>query len=284
MVLGLALSVPGANLMGQVQRGEGSESKWDVLHGCRLVTNQVVDGDSFHVLYKDREYYFRLYFVDAPETDLEFKDQVESQAAYFGIAQSDVARAGNLASRFTRQKLTGRDITVITRWQNGLGRSKMARFYCVALVDGGNLAEELVANGLARIHGVRANWPDGPRSATFNNKLKNLELTAREKKLGVWNQSAFPLATDAPIASSATNRPTKSATSTVSIDVNTATFEELQKLPGIGPKLAERIIAHRPYQTLKDLDAVPGIGPAKLEQLRTLVHVDQLPPGAGKSK
>ncbi|HEX5220431.1 MAG TPA: helix-hairpin-helix domain-containing protein [Verrucomicrobiae bacterium] len=284
MWLGLFIWI-GVSGYAQVRReGGNQEAKWEVLSGCRLVTNQVVDGDSFHVLHKGREYIFRLYFVDSPETDPALKDRVKEQATFFGISTNDLPRAGALASRFTREKLAGKDITVITRWQNAMGRSSLARYYAVLLVNGVNLAEELVANGLARIHGPRANWPDGPRSTVFASRLKNLELAAREKKLGVWNQSAFPLETDAPIAGAATNRSTRSATSPVLIDVNTATFEELLKLPGIGAKLAEQIIAHRPYQTLKDLDVVPGIGPTKLEQLRPLVRVDQLPSGAGKSK
>jgi len=252
----------------QVQRTEGTqESKWEVLSGCRLVTNQVVDGDSFHVLHKGREYIFRLYFVDSPECDPTLKDRIKEQATFFGISPQDVPRAGALASRFSREELTGKDITVIMRWQNALGRSTLARYYAVVLVNGANLAEELVGNGLARIHGPRANWPDGPRSAVFVSQLKNLELTAREKRLGVWDQTAFPLETDAPRADF-----TNQLTSTL-IDVNTASFEELQKLPGIGPKLAERIIAHRPFKDLREFDKVPGVGPAKLKQLEPMIRV-----------
>lgn len=260
----------------QLQRqGERQEPKWEVLSGCRLVTNQVVDGDSFHVLHKDREYIFRLYFVDAPESDAALKDRVEDQAAFFGISKSDIPRAGLLASRFTREKLTGQDITIITRWQNAMGRSSLARFYCVVMVKGENLAELLVANGLGRIKGLRANWPDGPRSATFISKLQNLELDARGKQRGVWDQAAFPLETDAATLDvGTTNAPASAVTAVPAlVDLNSATFEELQKLPGIGPKLAERIIAHRPYNTLEDLDAVPGIGAATMKRLEPLIHI-----------
>lgn len=57
------------------------------------------------------------------------------------------------------------------------------------------------------------------------------------------------------------------------INVNTATAEELDTLPGIGPDKAAAIIANRPYASVEDLDRVPGIGPATLDDLRDRVTV-----------
>jgi phosphatidylserine/phosphatidylglycerophosphate/cardiolipin synthase-like enzyme len=56
-----------------------------------------------------------------------------------------------------------------------------------------------------------------------------------------------------------------------SLNVNTATQQQLEALPGIGPELARRIIAGRPYRQLPDLERVRGLGPSKLEALRGLV-------------
>jgi len=59
----------------------------------------------------------------------------------------------------------------------------------------------------------------------------------------------------------------------VLVEVNGATLEELRQLPGVGPKLAERIIAHRPYRSVDDLEQVPGIGPVTLQRLKPFVSV-----------
>lgn len=59
------------------------------------------------------------------------------------------------------------------------------------------------------------------------------------------------------------------------IDLNAATPEQLDTLPGIGPATAAKIISfrqqHGPFHSVEELDAVPGIGPARIEQLKGLV-------------
>src|SRR5690606_4085217 len=56
------------------------------------------------------------------------------------------------------------------------------------------------------------------------------------------------------------------------VDVNRASGEILQSVPGVGPSLAERIVAHRnqigQFRSIEELDDVPGIGPATLAKLR----------------
>jgi len=59
------------------------------------------------------------------------------------------------------------------------------------------------------------------------------------------------------------------------VSLASATIDQLDELPGIGPVTAQKIVdwrqAHGPLRSVDDLDAIPGIGPARVEQLRDLV-------------
>jgi competence protein ComEA len=67
------------------------------------------------------------------------------------------------------------------------------------------------------------------------------------------------------------------AQSAVAIDLNRATEQELEALPGIGSVLAERIVAHRvetgPFKRVEDLRAVKGIGKKTFEKIRPMLNV-----------
>jgi competence protein ComEA len=78
-----------------------------------------------------------------------------------------------------------------------------------------------------------------------------------------------------PVLSGAAEAGGGSTGSTGLVAINSATAEQLDSLPGIGPSLAQKIIMFResqgPFTSVDQLGDVPGIGPSKLEQLRPLV-------------
>jgi len=59
------------------------------------------------------------------------------------------------------------------------------------------------------------------------------------------------------------------------VQLSTATAEQLDALPGIGPVTAQKIVDYRSqhgaFSSVDELDAIPGIGPARIDQLRKLV-------------
>jgi predicted flap endonuclease-1-like 5' DNA nuclease len=171
----------------------------------------------------------------------------------------------------------------------------------------GDLGEQLVAKGLARIYGRSATPPGASSSAVERQRLKGLEDEAKRLKLGGWaanigvstpqieaphekgnSASVAPFSPSHKIAPSAT--PTAVATPSTSfsvtplpatpipsprkdgdagkLDVNTATEKQLRDLPGIGPVMARRIIDARPFRSADDLKKVNGIGDKKYAEIR----------------
>ncbi len=256
----------------------------------RLTENPSNDGDSFVAMAGERRLHLRLYFVDAPEsvatTDADAK-RVREQARYFGITDAkQVFEYGHQAADFTKRALE-KPFTVYTAFAGALGRSPGGRVYAfVITADGRDLGELLVGNGLGRAHGSKRAGPDGKTPAAIQQALQKLEAEAMRQRKGIWAASdpgvidklrAEQRAEDEELKSLIKESAGKGASATL-IDLNTATTRELQSISGVGPTLAARIIAGRPYKKVDDLLKVPGIGPRLLDRIRPHVAVHPPPP------
>src|SRR5207244_10308172 len=82
---------------------DGSK-QWIVLNNCRLIANPANDGDSFHASAGAKEYIFRLYMVDAPETDEMNPARLVEQANYFAITEPQAIEMGQAPKEITQQK------------------------------------------------------------------------------------------------------------------------------------------------------------------------------------
>jgi competence protein ComEA len=214
---------------------------------------------------------------------------------------------GRAAKEFTREKLSA-PFTVFTRMSDAMGQSRIERLYAFVQTKEGDLGEQLVRNGLARVFGFKA-APPGLRNAQLEvEKLQQFEDEAKKERVGGWGINAGRLSVRAPTSvafsvfvpgekarpratPSANGSPRISATPTSSsipaisppeakkshakektplgkIDINTATEKELTTVPGIGHVMAARIIAARPFRSADDLRRVSGIGDKKYAQVR----------------
>jgi DNA uptake protein ComE-like DNA-binding protein len=287
-------------------RARDQSNDWVVLKDCRLIPNPANDGDSFHVSAGEKEYLFRLYLVDAPETDEMTPRRLIDQAKYFSITVPQAIEVGRAAKEFTQEKLS-QSFTVFTHMSDAMGQSRLERFYAFVETKEGDLGEQLVRNGLARNYGFKAAPPGLTSSRIELEKLQQLENDARQEKIGAWGANAarlnaraqtppsfssfvadgktrLPSVSRNASAFSPVAKPTASITRSSSvekigshakekiplgnIDINTATEKELTTVPGIGHVMAARIIAGRPFRSADDLKRVSGIGEKKYVQIR----------------
>lgn len=160
--------------------GWGAEHRkeWVMLTGCEYVPHADNDGDSFHVHCGTEEFILRLYFVDAPETNLRYPERTREQADYFGATLDQTMRVGKVAGDVVRETLQ-KPFTIWTRWASAGGRSRERRYYGLVRVGDRWLAEVLVSKGLARRKGVITNLPTGENWRVHADRLDALESDAR---------------------------------------------------------------------------------------------------------
>lgn len=116
---------------------------------------------------------------------------------------------------------------------------------------------------LERVHGL------GPKSLERLGPYLTMTVPA----------GTIPMAGPAPGPDSFASKPVMAtATPTVAIRINSARLEELEALVGVGPKLAQRIIADRsingPFRRPEDLLRVKGVGPKILQKNLHLLRFD----------
>ena len=114
-----------------------------------------------------------------------------------------------------------------------------------------------------RVWRSRVPAPPPAQTAALEHQLARVD-SARAAKREPRSRKARPPA--APAAAPADTQP---------VDINSATADRIEALPGIGPAMARRIVAHRdsagPFADLAALCDVRGIGPKLAERLRPLV-------------
>lgn len=254
---------------------------------AKLIENPANDGDSFLVKAHGKIYHVRLYFVDCPETSVSSDSdarRVREQTRYFGLSRAArTIHFGNEAKAFV-ERILAEPFTVYTAFASALGRSSRGRVYgFITTVDGDDLASLLVENGFARTHGIGRGTPDGVSRNEMMERLRDLEISSMLKRVGIWSESdpdriaklRAEQRSEERELQELRNQVGKADTPYGLLSLNTATEKELQSIKGIGPALAKRIVARRPYRTVDDLLRVKGIGPMKLEKIRAYVVVDK---------
>jgi competence protein ComEA len=259
---------------------------------CTLVATAWGDGDSFLVADSGgTEFTIRLYGVDCIEQQISDDSdarRLRSQRRYFGISnlgggsQASITAAkkfGADAADFVKRELS-EPFTVHTSFADARGDGSYQRVYAfVTCSDGEDLGEKLVRAGLGRAFGVYRQTPDGRTREDYREWMKDLELLAAKKGVGIWQATDW----DSLAGERQQNR-TEAAEDELAkgnplpddfqLNPNTASRDELIRLPGIGEVLANRIIESRPFTSIESLAEVPGIGAKKLLKLRPFLRLN----------
>lgn len=112
-------------------------------------------------------------------------------------------------------------------------------------------------------------------------QILDIPLPSEDERYTKSNLKAQQVAPEVPRASTPTGEKSQNADPKYfekkPLDLNKATQDQLELLPGVGPAMAQKILATRKekggFKTVDELNDVPGIGEKKLEKLRPLVTV-----------
>jgi endonuclease YncB( thermonuclease family) len=162
-----------------------SAGAWKTYENCTLVTAEYYDGDSFHARHGRRQEIFRLYFVDAPETDTSLDERIDEQAEYWDLSRSRVMAIGEQAKVFAAEFLK-RGFTVETRRADARGNSDQPRYFAFVRAGEDDMGLALVGAGLARLYGLTTDLPDGTPAERYRAQLRSAERRAQREKRGAW--------------------------------------------------------------------------------------------------
>ncbi len=227
-------------------------------------------------------------------------------------AQPDVVRAWPASAQWVTAFLFGAATTLLlvnafSYLRVGPGATDWHSEPRVAPVDlnSASQAELMQLPGIGRVLAQRIT-EERDRNGPFEHvnelrRVSGLGPTALER-LRPWVRVAVPPEADRVPVPSSDEKPTRAVTVSLGdrsmaaeprratskkednlqerIDVNRASQDTLQRIPGIGPTLSRRILderGKRPFRTIEELRRVPGIGPKTLEKIRPFVTVGSEP-------
>lgn len=220
-------------------------SQWKTLKDCKLVDHPNNDGDSFRARHKGKDYVFRLYLVDCPETKYDFTERILKQMEHFSTTHAKVIQIGEISKEFVKSFLK-KPFTVYTKGENALGSGEFPRMY--AFVKGSNkkdLGETLLQQGLARSFGK---LPSGPKiDPKIKARYDSLEKEAKKKNLGAWSKhKSLKLTTGSSQYLSAKAKKSALENSKDTTERKGKTTESLIRSVKQEPKKGKREITKRP--------------------------------------
>jgi competence protein ComEA len=124
--------------------------------------------------------------------------------------------------------------------------------------------------------------PEPSRTTTTEKRIVKSREKPKEKKAKPAKTKKPETIAGMPRALTAAGKPSDNASPEFlkkhPLNLNRATAEQLEALPGVGPSLAQKILDYRKehggFKSVEKLDDVPGIGPKKLEDITPLVTVE----------